>query len=144
MPSVCRAMLRASLTWMLTGFSVAGVLLLNKALGFFAPIWSLRPSHVSMLLLGWIVQLGMGMMTWIMPRDVATGDRGNLRLVWISYGTLNTGVLLAALDGPLAAALGGASVSPIAPLAGVLLLTSVVVFVMHIWRRVRPVVPSMG
>lgn len=140
MPRVCQWMIRTSLLWLLSGYTLAGLLLFNKALGFFEPIWSLRTTHIFMLLLGWLVQLSAGVMVWIMPRYIETGDRGDLRPVWLMYVTLNAGMLLAALQPPLSRLLDPAALWWMAPLAGVLLLVAVLSFLFHIWRRVRPFV----
>jgi Na+/phosphate symporter len=140
MPHICRAMVKTALIWLLTGYTIGGLLLANKALSFFAPIWSLRSSHIYGLLFGWLAQLSMGVMIWVMPRLVTTGDRGDLRPVWVCYATLNAGTVLAALYAPLRLIAADAILNWMMPCAGVLLLVSVVVFLAHIWRRVRPVV----
>jgi hypothetical protein len=140
MPRVSQWMVRTSLLWMITGYTIAGLLLINKALDFFEPIWSLRTTHILMLLIGWLVQLSAGIMVWIMPRLVETSDRGDLRPVWLMYFTLNTGMLLAALQPPLSRLISPALLWWMAPLAAVLLLVAVFSFLFHIWRRVRPFV----
>ncbi len=140
MPRVCMWMLRSSLTWMLIGYSIGGLLLANKALNFFEPIWSLRFTHIWMLLLGWLVQLSTGMMVWIMPRLVKTRDRGDLRPIWVMYFALNAGMLLAALQPPLSRLIDPDKLAWMAPLAGVLLIVAVLSFALHIRPRIRPVV----
>jgi heme/copper-type cytochrome/quinol oxidase subunit 1 len=140
MPRVSQWMVRTSLVWLLSGYTIAGLLLANKALGLYAPIWSLRATHAWMLLIGWLVQLSAGVMVWIMPRYVQTGDRGDLRLVWVMFVALNTGMLMAALHPPLSQLVDPASLRWMSPLAGVLLLAAVFSFIFHIWRRVRPFV----
>jgi hypothetical protein len=133
-------MIRTSLLWLLAGYTIAGLLLLNKALDFFEPVWSLRTTHIMMLLLGWLVQLSAGVMVWIMPRFVQTGDRGDLCPVWLMYFTLNAGMTLAALQPPISRLLNPAWLVWMAPLAGVLLLLAGAAFLFHIWRRIRPMV----
>lgn len=140
MPRVSQWMLRTSLVWLLTGYTIAGLLLANKALGFYAPIWSLRTTHILMLLIGWLVQLSAGVMVWIMPRHVQTGDRGDLRPAWVMYVALNAGMLLAALQPPFSQLADPASLWWMSPLAGVLLLVAMLSFIIHIWGRVRPFV----
>jgi Na+/melibiose symporter-like transporter len=125
---------------MLAGYSIAGLLLMNKALDFFEPVWSLRTTHILMLLIGWLVQLSAGVMVWIMPRYVQTGDRGDLRPVWLMYVSLNAGMLLAALQPPLGRLIDPTVLWWMAPLAGVLLIVAVFAFLFHIWRRIRPIV----
>jgi hypothetical protein len=139
MPRVCQFMLRTALAWMLIGYTAGALLLLNKAVPFFAPIWTLRTSHVAILLFGWLVQLSMAVMVWIMPRVVTTSDRGNLLPLWLTYGALNAGVILVILQPALAFWVSASYTRWMGPIAGVSLLLAVVVFMAHIWRRVRPV-----
>jgi hypothetical protein len=143
MPRACLLMIRTALFWLLSGYTVGGLLMLNKALSFFEPLWSLRASHVYMLMVGWLVQLSAGVMIWIMPRIVSTSDRGDMRPVWFTYVALNAGVVLAALHPLLARLIPDAPLSWMTPLAGVLMLAAVLAFIVHIWRRVRPVVEPL-
>lgn len=140
MPRACLFMIRTALLWMLGGYTVAGLLMLNKALGFFEPLWSLRASHIYMLLVGWLVQLSAGVMIWVMPRLASTGERGDMRPVWFTYLALNAGVALAAAGPPLQRLAPQAALTWMAPLAGGLILAAVSAFLSHIWRRVRPIV----
>jgi hypothetical protein len=140
MPRVCQWMIRTSLLWLLAGYTIAGLLLINKALNLYEPIWSLRTTHILMLLFGWLVQLSTGVMVWIMPRYVQTGDRGDLRPVWLMYAALNAGMLLAALHPPLSRLCDPALLNWMTPFGGVLLLLAGLLFLYHIWRRVRPIV----
>jgi hypothetical protein len=144
MPRVCLFMIRTALFWLLSGYTVGGLILLNKALNFFEPLWSLRVSHIYMLMVGWLVQLSAGVMVWMMPRLLNTsdraGDRGDLRPIWFTYAALNLGVVLAAAQPPLMQLFPDAPLAWMAPVAGVVMLAAVLVFIAHIWRRVRPFV----
>ncbi len=143
MPRACLFMIRTALFWLLSGYTVGGLLMLNKALSFFDPIWSLRTSHIFMLMVGWLVQLSAGMMIWIMPRLVSTNDRGDMRPIWFMYVTLNAGVVLAALHPLLSRLAQDAPLNWMMPLAGGLMLAATLAFVAHIWPRVRPVVEPL-
>jgi heme/copper-type cytochrome/quinol oxidase subunit 1 len=56
-------------------------------------LWRLLPVHIEFLLFGWIVQLVLGVASWIFPRFWRS--RGNQTPAWISFGLLNLGVWLA-------------------------------------------------
>jgi hypothetical protein len=133
-------MVRSSLVWLLAGYSIAGLLLINKALNIYEPLWSLRATHIWMLLLGWLVQLSAGVMVWIMPRLIETRDRGDLRPIWVMYFTLNAGMLLAALQSPLSRLIDHTLLMWMGSLAGACLVVAVLSFVLHIRRRIRPFV----
>lgn len=137
MPPVSRALIRTALLQLAIGSSVGGLLLAEKGLRLAPWLWTLRPGHVQILLFGWIVQLACGVAIWILPRLDSAGDRGNLGLAWLGYGALNGGVLLAALHGPLAAALG-ARLGWMPAAAAALYLVAALAVVAHLWRRVVP------
>jgi hypothetical protein len=152
MPRVSVVMVRTALVWWGIGFTLGGLVLFNKGMPFLGAIWSLRSSHIFILLIGWLVQLSAGVAIWIMPRLIhpgvvtGSGDRGDLRLVRLCYLALNVGVILAASYPPLIWLSGGEAVSLrwMPPLAGVLWLTAILAFVANVWQRVRPVVELAG
>lgn len=151
MPRVSVVMVRTALLWWGVGFTLGGLTLANKGLPFHGGVWTLRTSHIFVLLVGWLVQFSAGVAVWIMPRLVhpgvvtGSGDRGDLRLVWLCYTTLNAGVLLMALHAPLVW-LGGGDVPALRwlpALAGMLWLIAIAAFVANVWPRVRPVIEPL-
>jgi hypothetical protein len=148
MPRPSQFMIRASLIWLVVGYTVGGLLLLHKAWPLFYPLWALRSAHIFMLLVGWLVQLSAGVAVWIMPRLVqpgvitGSGDRGDLRLVWLCCGGLNVGVGLVTAH-PLLVWLSGGHASAFGwmlALAGAVWLMAVIAFIGNVWQRVRPVI----
>src|SRR5215211_1769124 len=105
MPRLSQLMIRTALLWLAIGYSVGGVVLLNKGLALLPWLWALRAAHIHMLLVGWTVQLACGVAFWILPRLDARGTRGDERLVWGCYAALNAGVVFGALYDPMAALL---------------------------------------
>jgi hypothetical protein len=102
-------------------------------------IGALRLTHVHLLLVGWLVQFACGVAFWILPRLDASGTRGDERLVWLCYGALNGGVVLAALHDPLIAAVGATHAAQTASvIAGVLYVVAITAFVAHAAPRVVP------
>jgi len=95
-------------------------------------LWALLPAHIEFLVSGWIVQLAMGVAFWILPRFPEGAPRGNESIAWAAFVLLNLGIWLVAL-GPVLMEV------PWLVLAGRLLETgSALTFVIHAWRRVRP------
>jgi hypothetical protein len=82
------------------------------------------------LLVGWLVQLAMGVAFWIFPR-FGLGlphSRGNEKLIWASFLLLNAGVSIVALE----------LWFPIAILIGrVLEVGAVILYATGLWRRVK-------
>lgn len=120
---------RASLVHLLGGFAIGALLLANKGLMFALWPWggALRSMHIEMLLVGWIIQLVMGVAIWIFPRFALRDPSRRGRIAaWLALGLLNAGVLLVCL--------GGARIA-----AGRLLeFAAALSFAAHLWRRVSP------
>jgi len=136
MPRLSQLMIRTALLWLAFGYSLVGLVLLNKGLPLLPWLWNLRAAHIHMLLVGWTVQLACGVAFWILPRLDARGGRGDERLVWGCYVALNGGVVLGALHDPLAALVvwPGWDVLPL--LMGLLYLVAAALFALHAWPRV--------
>jgi hypothetical protein len=139
MPRLSQLMIRTALAWLAVGYTIGGLLLLNKGVPLLAWLWTLRFTHVHLLLVGWMVQVACGVAFWILPRLDAGGSRGDERLAWVCYAALNIGVVLAALHDPLAAAAGESVITRSMPvIAGGLYITAIAAFVAHAAPRVVP------
>jgi DNA-binding transcriptional regulator of glucitol operon len=113
--------------------TLGAVILGAKGVGAAPAVWFLLPAHIELVLIGWMLQLAMGVAQWILPRFGARGPaRGNAP-AWIAYGALNVGVLLVvvalAASGPVAQRLQ--LLGRVAEVAGV------GAFVVSVWSRVR-------
>jgi hypothetical protein len=129
-------MIRTALLWLAIGYSVGGLVLLNKGLPLLPWLWALRTAHIHMLLVGWTVQLACGVAFWILPRLDAQGTRGDERLVWACYAALNGGVVLGALHDPLVALAAWPGWNALPPLMGLLYALAAALFAAHAWPRV--------
>jgi len=131
MPRLSIWMVRAALLYLGVGFTLGGLLLWAKGVGADSALWRLWPAHVELALIGWLLQLAMGVAFWILPRLQRTDRYGRTRLAWISFGLLNAGVLLAALGlwrgWPAGVALAGRTLE----------LLAVAAFAVYIWPRVK-------
>ena len=138
MPRLSRLLIRSALIWLAIGYGVGGLLLTQKGHPLASWLWSLRYTHVHILLVGWTMQFASGVAFWILPRLDASGSRGDERLIWWYYGALNIGVVLAAFHDPLAAlgAPDGRLLRAMLVLAGLLYLLAALLFARHAWPRV--------
>ena len=127
MPRVSIWLVRAALLHLLSGSLLGGFYLASKAVG--RPLWvaGYRPAHVEQMLMGWMVQLVIGVAYWILP---SRSDRtvSHVGLMWAVLALLNGGVLLAAA-GPT---LPGRCAETLA----------VALFAWHAWSRQRPFRPT--
>lgn len=89
---------RASLVYLLVGFTIGALILAQKGIPYDANVWLLLPLHMEFLLLGWLLQLVLGMAFWIFPRFGVGAPRGRESLIWVSFALLNAGIVLAALQ----------------------------------------------
>ena len=124
--------IRAALLYLAAGFTLGALLLANKGIPFYPRLWSLLPAHIEFLLLGWIVQLVIGMAFWILPRFRQAPKRGNENLAWLSLGLLNLGIWLAGA----VPVFWSAAWLPIAGRAAEVF--AALVFCLYAWPRVKP------
>jgi len=121
---------RTSLIYLAVGFTLGGLLLFHKGVALYAKLWRVLPVHIELLLLGWTLQLAMGVAFWILPR--MRGRRGNEKLAWLAFVLLNAGVwcvgLGTLLRAPTTILFAGRLVEGIA----------VIAFAAHAWARVKP------
>ena len=123
---------RAALLYLGMGFLIGALMLTQKGVPI-DPAWlRMLPMHVEFVLIGWTLQLGMGVAFWILPR-LSRGPRyGNQAFGWMAFALLNTGVLCAGVGQWLGLP---ASLILFGRLAELL---AVVFFALHAWPRVRP------
>ncbi len=98
MPALSARFIRAALIYLALGFTLGAVLLANEAFAFYPPAWKLLPVHEEMLLIGWFVQLALGVAFWILPRFSGPRPRGNQSLVWLAFWLINGGIVLVILE----------------------------------------------
>ena len=127
MPPVSVWMVRAALCHLVAGFGLGALLLADKGVSFAgASLWAWRATHVEMLLVGWTIQLVMGVGIWILPRyglRVAP-PRSRVVAAWLAFALINAGVVLVAS--------GAAAAGRLVEIA------AAASFVVHAWGRVSP------
>jgi hypothetical protein len=131
MPGLSVWFVRCSFIYLFLGFTLGGLILANKGFPFAPWIWSLLPAHMEFLLLGWMVQLTMGVTFWILPRFRSGPPRGNIDLVWSAFVILNTGIVMVAVQ-PFF------SMTWLTQTGRILETISVLLFALASWQRVKP------
>lgn len=131
MPRLSVWFVRCSLAYLLLGFTLGGLMLANKGIPFTAWAWSLLGPHMEFLLLGWMVQLAMGVAFWILPRFSSGAPRGNEVPIYSAFVVLNLGIWIVALQSYL-------GLPWVAPTGRVLEAIAVVLFMFGSWRRIKP------
>lgn len=131
MPRLSVYFVRASLIYLVLGFSIGGLMLANKGLLISATIWSLLPLHIEFAFVGWMIQLAMGVAFWILPRHPKGAPRGEERLSWAALLAVNAGILCVILD----YLFNGTTLTLLGRAAELLGLTA---FGLGNWRRIKP------
>jgi hypothetical protein len=132
-----RYFIRTALAYLLAAFLVGGLVLVNTGLALDGRISALLPVFYHLLMVGWATQLICGVALWMFPPLSRERPRGDERLGWITYTTLNAGLLLRVIFEPLhtwrpASWLGWPLV-----LSALLQVLAIWVFVVAIWPRVK-------
>jgi heme/copper-type cytochrome/quinol oxidase subunit 1 len=101
MPRLSVWLIRTALGFLAVGVALGAVLPGGRGLGGGSWLPHLLPVHAEFLLVGWTIQLVLGVVYWILPLSRSGAERGSPVLAWAAYGTLNAGVLLAAFGSAL-------------------------------------------
>lgn len=131
MPRLSVYYVRASLIYLMLGLTVGALLLANKGLPFLPMVWALLPLHIEFSFVGWMVQLALGIAFWILPRFSVQPIRGNEGLSWSAFFLLNLGIGLVVLQNIIGA-------DWIATAGRLCEMSSVVLFAVGNWRRIKP------
>ncbi len=131
MPRLSVYFIRASLIYLLIGFTFGGLLLANKGVMISSAIWMLLPIHMEFDLMGWLIQLAMGVAFWILPRFSRGPLRGDERLSWFAFLLINSGILFVAsqvIFGSKWLMFTGRAIETLA----------LILFAVGNWRRIKP------
>jgi len=129
MPRLSVWFIRASLVYLLMGFTLGAFMLAQDGISYYPAIHEALPAHMEFLLVGWLVQLAMGVAYWMFPRLgwEPPNSRGNPTLIWMSFSMLNAGIWAVALDLWLPSGL---------LIGRSLEIGAVAIFVIGLWRRI--------
>jgi hypothetical protein len=93
MPRLTCWFVRSSFINLALGFVLGGFILAAKG-GADPLVWMWLPAHGDALLVGWLVQFGMGMAYWLFPR--ISGSRGAVWPVKLAFWVLTLGLVMGA------------------------------------------------
>lgn len=130
MPPLSIWFVRTALAHLALGFTFGALMLANKGVPFAPGLWQLRFAHIELLTLGWVLQLGLGVAYWILPRFWEGPPRGNTTGAYLAFGLLNGGLWLVALS-----TIFGLP-SPLLVGGRLLEAGAVVAFAWHVWPRI--------
>jgi cbb3-type cytochrome oxidase subunit 1 len=114
------------------GFLIGALMLAQKGVPIDGALLRLLPMHVEMVLIGWTLQLAMGIAFWILPRFSRAPRYGRESFGWLAYGLLNAGVISVGLGQWLNAP------AFIVLMGRALEAAAVISFAAHAWPRIKP------
>lgn len=123
--------IKASLVYLAFGFTFGGLMLANKGMLISPFLFTLLPAHMEFLLIGWLVQLAMGVVFWIVPRFTGVKPRGNVHLIIAAFWLLNLGAGLVSLQSYF-------QVDWLRLVGRSMELTAVIGFNYGTWSRIKP------
>lgn len=97
---------------------------------------ALTPLFWHMLTVGWITQIIIGVSLWMFPGRPKTDDIKANATGWITWITLNTGLILRFLTEPFIYSVSSGWISHILVFSAVLQLIAALVYVYEMWFRV--------
>ncbi|MGE5589608.1 MAG: hypothetical protein ACM3ZA_03105 [Bacillota bacterium] len=137
MSTMVRWFIKSSLVYLGTGFLLGGILLVYKALAHRAVPSQWVTIHVHLLLVGFMVQLVMGVGYWMFPRvkDHWFGER------WaaVSWGLLNVGLLLRFISEPYLFGPWRNAAALVTTLSALLQVAAGLLFASGMWPRIKGV-----
>ena len=94
MPRLSQWYIRSAFIYLFLGFTIGALLLANKGIPLHPALWGWLPIHIEFLLIGWLLQLILGMAFWILPRFWQAPRRGRVTGAYAAFILLNAGILM--------------------------------------------------
>lgn len=128
MPKLSVYAVRAALVSLTAGAVVGTLMLLARAGLLSAGMLRLLPIHQELVLIGWVLQLALGVGYWILPRVEGSRPRAGLAVSGIA--ALNVGMLCAVVG-------AGVGIERMLFAGRLVELVGAAAFIAHAWTRVR-------
>lgn len=130
--------IRVSLGYLLAGFTIGTLMLINKGFFFYPTVVRLLPLHMEYLMFGWFIHFIFGTAYWMFPRftpDRSEMDhpRGFIKGAWTAFFLLNGGLLV------FTASYGLASTFVWRFIGRLLELSAILTFILNLWPRTKPI-----
>lgn len=131
-------LVRTSLVYLVSGFVLGAVLLINLGLGYPWSLPPLGPIHAHLLFVGWLVQFALGFAFWLLPRRRRSGvlQPTSERWSFTAYGLLNGGLLLRAVGEPASAQLSQWPWGEVLVLSAAIQGVAALIIAAQLWPRV--------
>ena len=130
MPFLTRTFIKTAVVYFIVAL-LLGVYMVNRSTtGIF-------PVYIHLFVFGWLTQLIFGVIYWMFPKYSKANPRGSEVLGWVSYSTLNSGLILRAIAEPLHAVQSTDALGFLLVVSAILQWLSGLAFVVNTWPRVK-------
>ena len=141
MPRLTRYFIKTALIYLLASLLIGVVVVARAAFDLpselAAAMAALTPVYFHLFMVGWVTQLIFGMLFWMLPRQSKERLRGDERLAWVAFVTINVGLLVRAIGEPLVTLQPDIGAGWLLALSAVLQLIGGWAFIGNAWPRVK-------
>ena len=137
MPTLTRWYVKTSLIYLVAGLALGLMLALAQVVDLPPLLSASGPLYFHLFLVGWITQLIMGIVFWMFPKYSKQRPRGNESLAAITYGLLNSGLVLRVIGEPARAVGSGELWGWMLVVSALLQWLAGLFFVVNTWGRVK-------
>lgn len=137
MPTLSRWFIKIGLIYFALGLTLGSFMLAQPIMGWPPQLHVLRPVYLHFLFIGWVTQIIMGVGYWMFPKFTKEKPRGNERLGWAVFISLNVGLVLRAIGEPAMVLAPQAGLGWTLALASMFLLFAGWGFIFNTWGRIK-------
>ncbi len=137
MPRLTRYFIKTALIYLVAALFVGALVLARSAFNLSDALAALTPVYFHLFMVGWVTQLIFGMLFWMLPKVSKERPRGNERLAWVAFVSINIGLLLRAIGEPLVTLQPDIGAGWLLALSAVLQLIGGWAFIGNAWPRVQ-------
>jgi hypothetical protein len=130
-PALSRNFIVSGFVCLLTAFAAMAVL------GWREDWTLLRPTVVHLVTVGWLTQLILGVAWWMFPKVSREQPRGPEWMGWVTFITLNIGLVLRTMGEPLVQWHPTQAGPVLFVMSAVFQFVAFVFFTIAIWKRIR-------
>lgn len=137
MPTLTRVFIKTGMIYFLMAMVVGVALAAPSLFSMPSTLAALRPVYFHLFMVGWVLQLIIGIAFWMFPKLSKHEPRGSEALGWLVYICLNIGLIFRAFGEILLALRPGSETGWTLALAAVLQLVAGWGFIVNTWLRVK-------
>jgi len=137
MPLLTRWYIKAAFLYLVIALLLSLLQFLDKFVSISPILLAAGPVYFHLFLVGWVTQLIFGVIYWMFPKYSLDNPHRSEKLAWITFWTLNIGLVLRVLGEPLVTLYPDGGIGWLLAVSALLQWLAGVCFVWNSWGRVR-------